>query len=53
MSIDSSYDRRAFMAYFTSIGLGSTLLPGVLWAQANQQVAHCTAHHKSLKTSVF
>ncbi|HET9424211.1 MAG TPA: amidase [Gemmatimonadaceae bacterium] len=37
MSIDSSYDRRAFMAYFTSLGLGSTLLPGVLWAQANQQ----------------
>ena len=25
------------MAYFTSIGLGSTLLPGVLWAQAQQQ----------------
>ena len=24
------------MAYFTSIGLGSTLLPGVLWSQANQ-----------------
>lgn len=37
MSIDSTYDRRAFMGYFTSIGLGSTLLPGVLWAQANQQ----------------
>jgi Asp-tRNA(Asn)/Glu-tRNA(Gln) amidotransferase A subunit family amidase len=37
MAIDSTYDRRAFMAYFTSIGLGSTLLPGVLWAQANQQ----------------
>jgi Asp-tRNA(Asn)/Glu-tRNA(Gln) amidotransferase A subunit family amidase len=36
MSIDSTYDRRAFVAYFTSIGLGSTLLPGVLWAQANQ-----------------
>ena len=36
MSIDSTYDRRAFMAYFASIGLGSTLLPGVLWAQANQ-----------------
>jgi len=29
----TSYDRRAFMAYFSSIGLGSTLLPGVLWAQ--------------------
>jgi Asp-tRNA(Asn)/Glu-tRNA(Gln) amidotransferase A subunit family amidase len=37
MSIDSTYDRRAFMAYFGALGLGSTLLPGVLWAQANQQ----------------
>ena len=27
------YDRRAFMGYFASIGLGSTLLPGVLWAR--------------------
>lgn len=26
-------DRRAFLAYFTSIGLGSSLLPGVLWAR--------------------
>ena len=32
-----TYDRRAFMAYFSSIGLGSTLFPGVLWAQAQQQ----------------
>src|SRR4051812_17156883 len=40
MSIDSpdtTYDRRAFMAYFGALGLSSTLLPGVLWAQANQQ----------------
>jgi Asp-tRNA(Asn)/Glu-tRNA(Gln) amidotransferase A subunit family amidase len=28
-----SYDRRKFMTYFGSIGLGSTLLPGVLWAK--------------------
>ncbi|HEY2163171.1 MAG TPA: amidase [Gemmatimonadaceae bacterium] len=33
----TTYDRRAFMAYFGSIGLGSTLLPGVIWAQAAQQ----------------
>jgi Asp-tRNA(Asn)/Glu-tRNA(Gln) amidotransferase A subunit family amidase len=33
----SKYDRRAFMAYFSSIGLGSTLLPGVLWGQLQQQ----------------
>ncbi|HKO15298.1 MAG TPA: amidase [Gemmatimonadaceae bacterium] len=28
-----AYDRRAFMSYFSSIGLGATLLPGVLWAR--------------------
>src|SRR5690349_19428486 len=40
MSIDSpdtTYDRRKFMAYFGALGLSTTLLPGVLWAQANQQ----------------
>jgi Asp-tRNA(Asn)/Glu-tRNA(Gln) amidotransferase A subunit family amidase len=37
MAIDSTYDRRAFMGYFATIGLGSTLLPGVLWAQQQQQ----------------
>ena len=26
-------DRRAFMGYFASLGLGGTLLPGVLWAK--------------------
>jgi Asp-tRNA(Asn)/Glu-tRNA(Gln) amidotransferase A subunit family amidase len=33
----TTLDRRAFMAYFGSVGLGSTLLPGVLWAQFQQQ----------------
>jgi Asp-tRNA(Asn)/Glu-tRNA(Gln) amidotransferase A subunit family amidase len=28
-------DRRAFLGYFTAIGLGGTLLPGVLWARAS------------------
>jgi Asp-tRNA(Asn)/Glu-tRNA(Gln) amidotransferase A subunit family amidase len=32
------YDRRAFMATFTGLGLGSTLLPGVVWAGAAQGV---------------
>jgi len=35
---ETTYDRRTFMAYFSSIGLGSTLLPGVLWGQAQQQL---------------
>jgi Asp-tRNA(Asn)/Glu-tRNA(Gln) amidotransferase A subunit family amidase len=29
-------DRRQFMGYFASVGLGSTLLPGVLWAKVAQ-----------------
>ncbi|HWJ21742.1 MAG TPA: amidase [Gemmatimonadaceae bacterium] len=28
-------DRRAFLQYFSCIGLGSTLLPGVLWAKVS------------------
>ena len=31
------YDRRAFMTYFTTAGLSTTLLPGVLWARLQQQ----------------
>jgi Asp-tRNA(Asn)/Glu-tRNA(Gln) amidotransferase A subunit family amidase len=29
----TAIQRRAFLSYFSSIGLGSTLLPGVLWAK--------------------
>ncbi len=31
--------RRRFLAYFSSVGLGSTLLPGVLWAKMQEQGA--------------
>ncbi|MCI0436773.1 MAG: amidase [Gemmatimonadetes bacterium] len=34
---EDGLDRRAFVGYFTSIGLGATLLPGVLWAQQQQE----------------
>jgi Asp-tRNA(Asn)/Glu-tRNA(Gln) amidotransferase A subunit family amidase len=34
MSLSPSLDRRAFTSYFSSIGLGATLLPGILWAKA-------------------
>jgi Asp-tRNA(Asn)/Glu-tRNA(Gln) amidotransferase A subunit family amidase len=30
-----TYDRRKFMTYFAGIGLGSTLLPGLLWAKVS------------------
>ncbi|PCJ51221.1 MAG: amidase [Candidatus Hydrogenedentota bacterium] len=37
----SKLNRRAFIGYFSSIGLGSTLLPGVLWS--NLAAAQSTA----------
>jgi Asp-tRNA(Asn)/Glu-tRNA(Gln) amidotransferase A subunit family amidase len=30
-------DRRSFLAYFSSIGLGATLLPGVLWGKVARE----------------
>jgi Asp-tRNA(Asn)/Glu-tRNA(Gln) amidotransferase A subunit family amidase len=32
MPLDTTHDRRAFLGYFSALGLGTTLLPGVLWA---------------------
>ena len=32
-TIAGGHDRRKFLAYFSAVGLGSTLLPGVLWAR--------------------
>ena len=31
--MDITHDRRSFLAYFSGLGLASTLLPGVLWAK--------------------
>jgi Asp-tRNA(Asn)/Glu-tRNA(Gln) amidotransferase A subunit family amidase len=31
--METSVDRRHFMAYFAGVGLGSTLFPGVLWGK--------------------
>ena len=36
MSTHTDDSRRRFLAFFSSIGLGGTLLPGILWAQAQQ-----------------
>src|SRR5215470_298072 len=38
-SQNSAATRRQFLAYFSSIGLTSTLLPGALWAEMQQQNA--------------
>jgi len=41
MTVDSSSQldltRRRFLAYFSSLGLGSTLFPGALWARLQQE----------------
>src|SRR5438046_10304157 len=36
-SCDHSATRRAFIGYFSSVGLGSTLLTGVLWAKLQEE----------------
>src|SRR5262249_46515553 len=36
---DLETTRRRFLAYFSSVGLTSTLLPGALWAEMQQQSA--------------
>lgn len=38
-SKDLETTRRRFLAYFSSIGLSATLLPGALWAQMQQEKA--------------
>ena len=35
----TAHTRRQFIGYFSSIGLSSTLLPGVLWSQVQEQQA--------------
>ena len=35
--MSQTLNRRTFVTYFSSIGLGGTLLPGALWAQAQAQ----------------
>ena len=44
LSESTTYDRRSFTSYFASIGLGSTLLPGVLWAKisAGEEITAAT-----------
>ena len=34
--VGTLHDRRSFMSYFASLGLGTTLLPGVLWARVHE-----------------
>ncbi len=37
MTNSTELTRRRFLAYFSSVGLSSTLLPGVLWAQIQDE----------------
>jgi Asp-tRNA(Asn)/Glu-tRNA(Gln) amidotransferase A subunit family amidase len=35
--MSETHDRRSFLAYFSSLGLTSTLFPGVLWAKVEEK----------------
>ena len=37
--MSTAIDRRRFLAYFTNLGLASTLLPGALWARLQEKKA--------------
>jgi Asp-tRNA(Asn)/Glu-tRNA(Gln) amidotransferase A subunit family amidase len=41
-AIERPLDRRSFLGYFSGLGLSSTLLPGVLWAQTDGGTAEVT-----------
>jgi Asp-tRNA(Asn)/Glu-tRNA(Gln) amidotransferase A subunit family amidase len=40
----SIQDRRSFLAYFSSLGLSSTLFPGVLWAKIEEKKVASRSH---------
>lgn len=42
-AVTTGHDRRAFLGYFSTIGLGATLLPGVLWARTAEGADITTA----------
>jgi Asp-tRNA(Asn)/Glu-tRNA(Gln) amidotransferase A subunit family amidase len=47
-----SNDRRRFLAYFSGIGMGSSLLPGVLWAQMPQDSTPPRVTDEMLKSAL-
>jgi hypothetical protein len=48
----SNYDRRSFLAYFSSVGLSSTLFPGVLWAKLKEaKDSHRTGTNSATQTN--
>jgi Asp-tRNA(Asn)/Glu-tRNA(Gln) amidotransferase A subunit family amidase len=47
-----SNDRRRFLAYFSGIGMGSSLLPGVLWAQMPQDSTPARVTDEMLKSAL-
>ena len=49
---DIGQRRRQFLAFFSGIGLGSSLLPGVLWAQAQQESEETRVTEEMVKSSL-
>jgi Asp-tRNA(Asn)/Glu-tRNA(Gln) amidotransferase A subunit family amidase len=43
VTVAAGYDRRSFLGYFSAIGLGATLMPGVLWAKVAEGAEITTA----------
>jgi Asp-tRNA(Asn)/Glu-tRNA(Gln) amidotransferase A subunit family amidase len=51
-SLQTGERRRRFLAYFSGIGLGASLLPGVLWAQTQQDEGETQITAEMVKSSL-
>ncbi|HUK74078.1 MAG TPA: amidase [Candidatus Bathyarchaeia archaeon] len=47
-----THDRRSFLAYFSSLGLTSTLFPGVLWAKLEEKKAASLPARSSVQIQI-
>ena len=52
MSINTGENRRRFLTYFSGLGLGSSLLPGALWAEMQQDAATPRVSDDMLKNAL-
>jgi Asp-tRNA(Asn)/Glu-tRNA(Gln) amidotransferase A subunit family amidase len=52
MSINTGENRRRFLTYFSAAGFGSSLLPGALWAEMQQDAATPRVTDEMLKNAL-
>src|SRR5271165_6424384 len=49
--VSNTHDRRSFLAYFSGLGLSSTLFPGVLWGKLEEKKSELQADGHNPQTA--